>query len=162
MYRLYIAYEINYLALQYRGLFWKLIVAQFLNEYPIIRAITLLSTVMRGVVAGSCSKPVQFFKTSSRISNAIVPRCLHLCTTNFSIKSYIYTVRFGASQVHMSFYKIHKPTINSLAQLNYCNTVISRNVPLNVKFISCRRYPSAVRYSFLKATRCRNAQQRHV
>ena len=91
-----------------------------------------------------------------------MPRSLHLCSTIFSVQAYIYKIRFCASQVHISFYKIHKPTINSLALLNYCNAVISRNVPLSVKFISCGQYPSAGRYGVLKATRCRSAQHRRV
>jgi hypothetical protein len=90
-----------------------------------------------------------------------VPRCLHLCSTNISVKAHIHNIHFCASQVHV-FYKIHKPTINSLALLGYCNAVISRNVQSSVKFISCHRYSSAGRYDVLKATRCRNAQHRHV
>ena len=102
-----------------------------------------------------------FFITSSRISIAIVPRCLRLCSTNISVKAYTFNIHFCTSQVHI-FYKIRKPTINSLALLDYCNAVINRNVPLSVKFISCHRYPSAGRYDVLKATCCRNAQHRHV
>ena len=71
-------------------------------------------------------------------------------------------IRFCVRQVHTSFYKTHKPTINSLALLDYCNLVISRNVPLSVKFISCHPYQSAGRYGVLTATSRRNAQHRRI
>jgi hypothetical protein len=48
--RLYITECSKYLTQKYRDFLWQLIVAQFLNKYPIIRAIPLPSTVMRGLL----------------------------------------------------------------------------------------------------------------
>jgi hypothetical protein len=42
-------------------------------------------------MAGSCHKSVQYFIISHRTTIAIVPRCVHLRSTNYSVNAY--TVR---------------------------------------------------------------------